>query len=150
MPNARTNEQSTKQFVDTTFGKMAYVEAGEGFATIFIHGLGQSTYFWRYQLQALSDERRCIAVDLMAHGQTEANPGQDVSFREQALMILEAMTKIGVETFDLVVNDSGGAIGQIMAVQAPDRVRSMVLTNRDGHGNWPPEALNEICGPARA
>jgi pimeloyl-ACP methyl ester carboxylesterase len=152
MPNARTNETtaSTKQFVDTTFGKMAYAEAGEGFPTIFIHGLGQSAYFWRYQLHALSDERRCIAVDLMAHGQTEANPGQDVSFREQALMILEAMSRLGIETFDLVLNDSGGAVGQLMAVKAPDRVRSMVLTNCDVHDNWPPEALNEIRGAARA
>lgn len=152
MSNARPNETtaSTKQFVSTTFGRIAYAEAGEGFPTLFIHGLAQSAYFWRHQLHALSDERRCIAVDLMAHGQTEANPGQDVSFREQALMSLEAMSRLGIETFDLVLNDSGGAVGQIMAVKAPDRVRSMVLTNCDVHDNWPPKALNEIRGAARA
>jgi pimeloyl-ACP methyl ester carboxylesterase len=65
-------------------------------------------------------------------------------------MILEAMSKLGIETFDLVLNDSGGAVGQIMAVKAPDRVRSMVLTNCDVHDNWPPKALNEIRGAARA
>lgn len=151
MPHKQTNKTtaSSKQFVDTTFGRMAYAETGEGFPTIFIHGLGQSAHFWRFQLHALSDQRRCIAVDLMAHGQTEANPGQDVSFHEQARMILEAMSKIGIGTLDLVVNDSGGAIGQIMAVMAPDRVRSMVLTNCDVHDNWPPETLNEIRGAAR-
>ena len=55
MPNAQSKETaaSAKQFVDTTFGKMAYAEAGEGFPTIFIHGLGQSAYFWRYQSEVL-------------------------------------------------------------------------------------------------
>ena len=134
----------TKQVIRTRFGDIAYAEAGRGFPAVFLHGLGQSAYFWRHQLAELSDRRRCIAFDLMAHGQTEAVPGQDVSFREQAVMILEALSELGVTTFDLVLNDSGGAIGQIMAVTAPERVRSMVLTNCDVHDNWPPVALSEI------
>ena len=41
MSNVRPNETtaSTKQFVSTTFGRIAYAEAGEGFPTLFIHGL---------------------------------------------------------------------------------------------------------------
>ena len=140
----------SKQFVETTLAKMAYVETGSGEPTVFVHGLGLNAYFWRHQLDAFSRIRRCIAVDLMAHGQTEANPDQDVSFREQAAMILEALTKIGVETFDLVGSDSGGAVAQIMAVKAPERIRTMVLTNCDVHDNWPPDALGEIREAARA
>jgi len=148
--NAAYVSANTKQFVGTAVAKMAYLERGDGFPAVFVHGLGLSGYFWRHQLESLSAERRCIAVDLMAHGDTEAGPDQDVSFREQATMILEALSAIGVETFDLVGSDSGGAIAQIMAVSAPNRVRSLVLTNCDVHDNWPPEALGEIREAARA
>ena len=142
-------DATSKKRVTTRFGDIAYAEAGQGFPTVFLHGLGQSAYFWRHQLADLSDRRRCLAFDLMAHGQTEAVPGQDVSFREQAAMILEALSTLDVATFDLVLNDSGGAVGQIMAVTAPQRVRSMVLTNCDVHDNWPPVALSEIRGAAQ-
>lgn len=135
--------------IETAFGTTALVDAGEGFPAVFIHGVGQSAYFWRHQLAAFAGSRRCIAVDLMAHGQTEALPGADVSFREQAKMILAVLDKMGVETFDLVMNDSGGAIGQIMAVTQPDRVRSMAFSNCDVHDNWPPTTLNEIRSAAQ-
>ncbi|QJB69923.1 alpha/beta fold hydrolase [Parasphingorhabdus halotolerans] len=139
-----------KSTVKTRFGTMSYLDCGTGFPAVMIHGLGQSSYFWRHQIDSFYPRRRCLAVDLMAHGDTEANPDQDVSFREQAQMILEALTEIGIEKFDLLLNDSGGAVGQIMAVKAPDRVRSMVITNCDVHDNWPPEALGEIRDAARA
>ncbi|MEO9599538.1 alpha/beta hydrolase [Parasphingorhabdus sp.] len=130
--------------VKTSFGSTALVDVGRGLPTVFIHGVGQSAYFWRYQLEAFQDQRRCIAVDLMAHGYTEALPDTDVSFREQANMILAVLDEMHVGRFDLVLNDSGGAVGQIMAVNAPDRVRSIVFSNCDVHDNWPPETLNEI------
>lgn len=141
---------SAKKTVETRFGSMAYLDYGTGYPMVMIHGLGQSSYFWRHQIAEFSSNRRCIAVDMMAHGQTEAHPGQDVSFREQAEMILEALEALNVGKFDLVLNDSGGAVGQIMAVKAPDRVRSMVITNCDVHDNWPPVALGEIRDAANA
>ncbi len=140
----------SQKTVETSIAKMAYVEMGTGFPAVFIHGLGQSSYFWRHQLSELSHKQRCISVDLMAHGHTETDADQDVSFIKQADMILEALSELGIDTFDLVLNDSGGAIGQIMAVKAPERVRSMVLTNCDVHDNWPPIALNQMRDAARA
>lgn len=133
-----------RRYVDTAYGRTALIDSGDGFPTVFLHGVGQSAYFWRGQLSAFRSARRCIAVDLMAHGYTEALAGADVSFREQARMILAVLDQIGVEQFDLVMNDSGGAIGQIIAVSAPDRVRSLAFSNCDVHDNWPPATLNEI------
>lgn len=130
--------------VTTAFGSTALIDVGSGFPAVFIHGVGQSAYFWRNQLQTFKAEHRCIAVDLMAHGFTEALSDADVSFREQAKMILAVLDEMGVDRFDLVLNDSGGAVGQIMAVNAPDRVRSMAFSNCDVHNNWPPTTLNEI------
>lgn len=147
---AMEHKDFPRKFVETSAGRVAYVDAGEGKPAVFLHGLGLSAYFWRGQISAFSQSRRCIAFDLLAHGKTEANKGCDVSFRSQARAFLEALRAIGIDKFDLVGSDSGGAIAQIMAVTEPDRLRSLVLTNCDVHDNWPPEALNEIRGAAQA
>jgi len=138
-----------RRYVDTEYGRTAMVDIGAGYPTVFLHGVGQSAFFWRGQLSAFKSTRRCIAVDLMAHGYTEALPDADVSFRQQAKMILAVLDQIGIEKFDLVLNDSGGAIGQIIAVAAPDRVRSLAFSNCDVHDNWPPTTLNEIRDAAQ-
>ncbi len=138
-----------RKTVPTRFGRTAYADCGTGDVVVFIHGLGLSSFFWRHQITYFSPKRRCIAFDLMAHGFTEIARGQDVSFSAQADMILAALDEIGVHRFDLVGNDSGGAVAQIMAVRAPERLSSLVLTNCDVHNNWPPVALGEIRGAAK-
>lgn len=144
MTNAIDFSASARKRITTAFGSTSLLDVGNGFPAVFIHGVGQSAYFWRHQLEAFQHQRRCIAVDLMAHGYTEALVGADVSFREQAKMISVVLEEMGIEHFDLILNDSGGAVGQIMAINAPDRVRSMVFSNCDVHDNWPPTTLNEI------
>ncbi len=135
---------AARRFADTSFGKIAYVERGEGPAALFLHGVPLSGYHWRYQLGVLSDERRCIAPDLMGLGHTEIAADQDLSFAKQADMLLELLDVLGVDRVDLVGNDSGGGIAQILAAKAPERLRSLVLTNCDAHDNWPPEAFRPV------
>jgi pimeloyl-ACP methyl ester carboxylesterase len=61
----------------------------------------------------LSDARRCIAVDLLAHGDTEIEPNQDVSVTANANMLREALAVLKIDKVDLVGNDSGGGIAQV-------------------------------------
>jgi pimeloyl-ACP methyl ester carboxylesterase len=98
-------------------------------------------HLWRHQLSGLSDIRRCIAVDLLAHGGTEIEPNQDVSVTANANMLREVLDALRIDQVDLVGNDSGGGIAQIFAALNPNRVRSLTLTDCDTHDNWPPEAF---------
>ncbi len=134
----------TRTFVETPYGRIAAYEAGLGPAAVFLHGLGINAYHWRYQLTDLADVRRCIGIDLMAFGHTKIAADQDVSFTAQADMILATMDKMGINKFDLVGSDSGGGIAQIVAAIAPQRIRSLVLTNCDVHDNWPPAAVGNL------
>jgi pimeloyl-ACP methyl ester carboxylesterase len=86
----------------------------------------------------------------MGLGYSEIGDGQDVGFEAQATMLLEVLDALSIDTVDLVGNDSGGAIAQILATRAPSRIRSLTLTNCDTEGNWPPPALGPILGLARA
>lgn len=127
--------------VETASGTISYVEQGSGAVALFVHGVLLNGYLWRHQLAQLSSARRCIAVDLLAHGHTEIPATQDVSVTANAHMLAQFLDALKIEQVDLVGNDSGGGICQIFAALYPQRIRSLVLTNCDTHDNWPPEAF---------
>jgi len=69
----------TVRSIETPSGRISYSEAGSGAVALFVHGMLLNKHFWRHQLAGLFDIRRCIAVDLLAHGETEIEPNQNVS-----------------------------------------------------------------------
>jgi pimeloyl-ACP methyl ester carboxylesterase len=136
--------------VHTASGRISYTEQGTGPVALFVHGVLLNGYLWRHQLEDLSDIRRCIAPDLLAHGDTEIAPNQDVSVTANAKMLKEFLDALHIDQVDLVGNDSGGGIAQIFAALYPERVRSLTLTDCDTHDNWPPEAFKPFLAMAVA
>ena len=136
--------------IDTPSGSIGYVEQGNGPVALFVHGVLLNGYLWRHQLEQLKNLRRCIAVDLLAHGSTEISATQDVSVTANAHMLAEFLDALKIEQVDLVGNDSGGGVCQIFAALYPSRIRSLVLTNCDTHDNWPPEAFKPFVGMVAA
>jgi pimeloyl-ACP methyl ester carboxylesterase len=136
--------------VTTASGTISYAERGAGPVALFVHGVLLNGYLWRHQLAELADIRRCIAVDLMAHGNTEISAAQDVSVTANAHMLAQFLDALNIDRVDLVGNDSGGGICQIFAASYPARVRSLVLTDGDAHDNWPPEAFKGFVGMVAA
>jgi pimeloyl-ACP methyl ester carboxylesterase len=141
---------ATKHTIQTPSGLIGYTEQGSGPVALFVHGVLLNAHLWRHQLAALSDLRRVIAVDLLAHGSTEIAPDQDVSAAANAKMLGEFLDALNVDTVDLVGNDSGGGIAQIFAAMNPDRIRSLTLTDCDTQDNWPPEAFKPFVAMVAA
>src|SRR5258708_33456461 len=113
--------------VATPSGSISYVEHGSGPVALFVHGVLLNGYLWRHQLAQLGDLRRCIAVDLLAHGDTEICAAQDVSVTANAHMLAQFLDALQIDQVDLVGNDSGGGICQIFVASYPKRVRTLVL-----------------------
>jgi len=143
-----TNASATRRNVRTPSGEISYIEQGAGPVALFVHGVLLNSYLWRHQLSELSDIRRCIAVDLLAHGDTEITPEQDVSVAANAEMLKQLLDVLDIDQVDLVGNDSGGGICQIFAASYPERIRSLTLTDCDTHDNWPPEAFKPFLAMA--
>src|SRR3979411_2250013 len=139
---------ATRNSVQTTSGRISYTEQGTGPVALFVHGVLLNGHLWRHQLEDLSDIRRCIAVDLLAHGDTEITPDQDVSVTANAKMLKEFLDALNIDQVDLVGNDSGGGIAQIFAALNPERVPRATLTDCDAHDNWPPEAYKPFLAMA--
>jgi len=140
----------TRHHVETQSGRISYASAGSGPVALFVHGVVLNKHLWRHQLAELSDIRRCIAVDLLAHGDTEITPDQDVSVTANAKMLREVLDTLKIDQIDLIGNDSGGGIAQIFAALNPERVRTLTLTNCDVHDNWPPEAFTPFVEMVKA
>jgi pimeloyl-ACP methyl ester carboxylesterase len=117
---------------------------------LFLHGVPLNGFHWRNVMARMSDQRRCIALDLMGLGYSRIAPDQPVSFVAQARMVQEFMDALNLNQVDLVANDSGGAVAQLFAVDNPGRLRTLTLTNCDVHDNWPPPSILPAIELARA
>jgi pimeloyl-ACP methyl ester carboxylesterase len=147
---AANESLATKYSVRTPSGRISYSEQGSGPVALFVHGVLLNGHLWRHQQTGLSDLRRTIAVDLLAHGDTEIESDQNVSVTANAKMLNEFLDALNIDTVDVVGNDSGGGISQIFSALYPERVRSLTLTNCDTHDNWPPEAFKPFVAMVKA
>jgi pimeloyl-ACP methyl ester carboxylesterase len=128
-------------------GEIAYTEFGAGPVALFVHGLGTSGALWRHAIEDLSGTSRCVVVDLPGHGGTAARA--DASAAAMAGAVAELCDGLGLDRVDLVGNDTGGAIAQIIAARQPGRLRTLTLTNCDTEGNFPPAEVAPLIEAAR-
>ena len=52
--------------------EIAYTDEGSGTPVVFIHGYPLNRSMWQEQVAALSDQFRCISIDLRGHGESQA------------------------------------------------------------------------------
>ena len=102
----RVNEFSAlRKTVKTASGSVAYVEKGNGPVALFVPGVLLNGALWRHVIDELAAERRCIAIDILGHGETRVTPEQDIGFNAQAQMIEDFLAAMGIDQVDLVAND---------------------------------------------
>ncbi len=131
-----TIKSPTKRNVQTPSGRISYTEQGSGPVALFVHGVLLNDQLWRHQQAGLSGVRRTIAVDLLAHGDTEIAADQDVSVTANAKMLNEFLDALNIDKVDVVGNDSGGGIVQIFSALYPERIRTpaiRMITGRPRH-----------------
>ncbi|MEM9160915.1 MAG: alpha/beta fold hydrolase, partial [Verrucomicrobiota bacterium] len=110
---------------------MSYLDEGEGHAVIMVHGNPTWSFYYRNVVKTLSDRYRCIVPDHIGCGLSD-KPGEDeYAFTlEQRIQDLgELVDSLGIERFDLVVHDWGGAIGLGMALRRFDKLRRVMILN---------------------
>jgi pimeloyl-ACP methyl ester carboxylesterase len=135
--------------VATTTGEMSCLDVGEGAPALFVHGVGTNAYLWRNVIDELAGERRCIALDLPAHGHSPATDDQDLTLDGLADAVVGFCDAAGLDDVDLVAHDTGGGIAQIVATRCPERLRTLTLTDCETHDNVPPEAFQPTVDLAK-
>lgn len=144
----------TKSYKTVSGRQMAYHEAGTGDPVVFLHGNPTSSYLWRNIIPHVSGSARCIAVDLIGHGDSGklVNPGPDsyrfVEHRQYLDGLLDQLNLGNRVT--LVVHDWGSALGFDWANRHRERVAGIAymeaIVRPLTWGDWPEGATDAFRG----
>ncbi len=106
---------------------MRYLDIGQGPVLIFGHSYLWDSGMWAPQVEHLSQRYRCIVPDLWAHGESDIAPSSCRNLTDYATQVLSLLDSLEVSEFSIVGLSVGGMWGSELAVQAPQRVKSLVL-----------------------
>jgi pimeloyl-ACP methyl ester carboxylesterase len=108
-------------------GQTLYYEVhGEGDPLLLVMGLAADTMAWALQVPAFSAQYRTVIFDNRDVGQSSMAEGP-YEITDMARDTLALADALELESFHLVGVSMGGAIGQEVALAAPDRVRTLTL-----------------------
>jgi len=126
-PASATGDRLISTQIDLPSGKTSFVEAGQGFPLVLVHGLLGYSFSWRKNIPALAREFRVLAPDL-------AGCGHSVFLRDGAhcverwsKQLEEFLDALGVGQAHLVATSAGAAVAVDFAARRPERVAKMVL-----------------------
>lgn len=108
--------------------QLYYESHGEGEPVLFLHGLGSSTRDWEYQVPAFASAYRVITLDLRGHGRSEKPPGP-YRLTGFAADIAEFLRLMGIGAAHVVGLSMGGCVAFQLAVDAPERVKTLTIVN---------------------
>ena len=106
--------------------RLHVIEQGKGDAVLWLQGLNAPAAAWAVQLAHFSQSYRGIAPDARGVGKSDAPPGPYTT-RQMADDALAVMDAFQLEQAHIVGLSLGGATAQELALNAPERVRSLAL-----------------------
>lgn len=138
----RLDDSTQVRTVQLSQGPMQYIDLGDGPILLFIHGILVNGEMWRKVYRPLSAHFRCIVPTLPLGGHVEPmREDADLSPLGIARLIDDFMTALDLRDVIIVACDTGGAFTQLVAVNHPERVARLVLTNCDAFENFLPPVL---------
>jgi pimeloyl-ACP methyl ester carboxylesterase len=111
-------------YVEADGFRIRYMESGQGPALVHLHGGGGLQLTPAHDL--LSRSYRVVAFEMPGFGQSPENT-RTQTMAELAGTMLQAVTSLGVDRFNLWGTSFGGKTALWLAVQAPQRVQALVL-----------------------
>jgi len=110
-------------------GRMHYLDEGEGPAIVFLHGNPTWSYQFRNVVKELRGSRRCLAPDQIGFGLSDKPTSYSYLPVDQARNVAALLDSLDLHDATLVVGDWGGPVGLSWALDHPDRVANLVITN---------------------
>ena len=114
---------------------ISYSRHGEGADTlVLLHGFGGDLGTWLFNHEALAiRDRSVIALDLPGHGSSSKKLAVG-DLDELTAAVTGFLDALGAERVDLVGHSLGGAVAGAVALEQPDRARSLTLVASAGLG----------------
>src|SRR3989454_5016059 len=107
--------------------ELHYEEHGRGPALMLVPGLNGVGAFWARQVPDFARDFRVVVHDHRGTGQSTHSRIR-YSVEQMAADVLRLMDRLGIASAHLVGHSTGGAIGQVIAQDHPERLQSLVLS----------------------
>ena len=134
----RAQERTLDSRIATIDGvPLRWEETGAGPVVVLVHGIPTSPELWRHVVPLLGGAR-VLAFEMLGYGRSIlAGTGHDLSIAAQARYLNGLLDHLGIDQVVLVGHDLGGGVTQIAAVERPERIAGLVLTNAIAYDSWP-------------
>lgn len=127
--------------------KTHLVRAGKGEPVLLLHGLGASSYTWRFAVPELARRYEVFAPDLPGFGRTDKPWDFDYSIAGLHAWVTAFMDRVGVEKARFAGNSMGGVITLWTAMDAGHRVQKMALFGTPAYPENRPRLLWPLSWP---
>lgn len=107
--------------------ELYYEEAGVGPPLLLVPGLSGLGSFWAAQVAHFAMDYRVVTHDHRGAGHSTHSRIR-YSVEQMAEDVLRLMDKLGIDRAHVVGHSTGGAIGQVIAQDHPQRLRTLVLS----------------------
>lgn len=99
---------------------------------LLLHGIAQSSWAWRKNLESLAEHHRVIALCQKGHGWSDKTH-QGLDIPSLSAFVLGAMDRLELESATFVGSSLGGGVSLWTSLVAGDRVDGLVLVNPASH-----------------
>ena len=118
--------------------KLYYEEAGQGTPILFVHEFASDWRGWEPQMRAFSRRYRCITYSARGYTPSDVPADKDAySYRDVMRDCVAVLDHLKIARAHLIGLSMGGYTSLQVALNHPDRVRSMVLAGTgSGSERW--------------
>jgi pimeloyl-ACP methyl ester carboxylesterase len=116
---------------------IAYTDVGEGDPVVLLHGIPTWSFLYHDVIPRLTPHCRVLAPDFLGHGYSDRRDRFDRSLVAQTQAVLRLLDELGIPRATFIGHDTGGGVALIAAIEHPERVERLVLTNTVAYDSWP-------------
>ena len=126
-------------YIEVNDTRIYYEDHGEGEETIvFAHGMLFNLRMFDEQVESLKANYRCVLFDFRGQGKSEVTPN-GYELDDLTKDTLELITKLNCSPCHFVGFSMGGMIAMLLAIRAPESIRSLILIDTSSESE-PPSA----------
>ena len=117
-------------YADNNGVKIHYATIGSGPTVVMIHGFPDFWYGWRYQMEALANEYRIVAIDQRGYNLSDKTEGAD-NYAMPLLVsdVVAVIRSLGEGKVVIAGHDWGGMVAWQTAINVPEVVERLIILN---------------------
>ena len=117
-------------YIESPGPKLYYEDTGSGDAILFLHEFAADYRTWEAQVRRFSRDYRCVTYNARGYPPSDVSEDGDAyTYEQQRNDAVRVMDFLGIEKAHLVGLSMGAYTGLHVAIEHPDRVRSLVFSS---------------------